>query len=184
MDAEQFEQSMKQGIQAAGLLPDFDPDRSQVFESPEGLFVEIVVRDGTKLQAFKSVVNELSSKAGENVDSIVRAEWTLERVGDPEPAYSTGGGLRAAELYPVDLKSGAARQQVWIEVTLLAKIFFRDHGIEGEQIKAIVGEFVEERLQIGGASFWDPVRWPNLEINGDTARQIVSRSLLLRKPAV
>jgi len=185
MTAEQFEQSVRERFQAAGLLSSFDADRSQVLEFPDGLFVEIVVRDGTRLQEFQKVVNELSSQAHEKVDAIVRAEWKLSRVGDPQPAYSMQtGGPRAAELYPADLESGAAHQQVWVEVTLLAKLFFRDHGIDGDEIKTVVGEFVNEQLRKGGASYWDPVRSPNLEINGDTARQIVSRSLLSKRPAV
>ena len=181
MTAEQFEQNAKERFRSAGLLPDFDADRSQVLEFPDGLFVEIVVRDGTRLQEFRNVLNELGSKAGEKVDAIVRAEWKLERVGDPEPAYAADGGLRAAERYPVELRSGAAHQQVWVEVTLLARLFFRDHGIQGDEITSIVSDFVNEQLNRGGASYWDPVRSPNLEINGDTAKQIVSRSLLRKK---
>ena len=184
MTAAEFERNAKQRFQAASLLADFDSDRSRFLEFPDGLFVEIVVRDGAKLGQFQSVVDELTASAGERVDLIVRAGWKLVNVNSPQPAYSSGGGLRAAELYPVELVSGTARHQAIVEVTLLAKLYFRDHGIVGDDIKAIVEEFVNEQLKKSGASYWDPVRSPELEINGDTARQIVSRSLLSKKPAV
>jgi hypothetical protein len=181
MTAAEFEQNAKRHFQAAGLLPDLDSDRSRVLEFPDGLFVEIVVRDQTRLQDFQNVVDELASKTDERVDAIVRAEWRVERVGDPQPAYAADGGLRFAELYPIELESGAAHQQVWVEVTVMAKLFFRDHSIDGDEIRNIVREFVNEQLEIGGASYWDPVRSPNLEINADTARQIISRSLLKKR---
>jgi len=184
MTAAEFEQNAKQRFQSAGLVSDFDSDRSRFLEFPDGLFVEIVVRDGAKLEQFKSVIGELSARSGERVDAIVRAEWKLVNVNSPQPAYASGGGLRAAELYPVELVAGAARHQAIVEVTLLAKLYFRDHGIAGDDIKTIVEEFVNEQLRKSGASYWDPVRSPELEINGDTARQIVSRSLLSKKPAV
>jgi hypothetical protein len=41
--------------------------------------------------------------------------------------------------------------------------------------KSIVREFVAEQLSKGGASYWDPERFPRLEINGDMAEYIASR---------
>lgn len=187
MTAEEFEKAARDRFQAAGLTPDFDADESQFLELPDGLFVEIVVRDGTKLQEVRRIVGELSSKVGEKVDAIVRAEWELENVGDPQPAYAVGGGLRAAEIYPVILKAGAARQQVWVEVTLLAKMSLRDNGIEGAEVKKVVDEFVKEQLQLGGASYWDPIQFPQLEITGGMVPFMVGRLLqkrMAKRPAV
>jgi len=175
-----LEAHFRQRLQDSGLLPFFD-EHSQFLEFPSGFFVDVVVKDGTKLPEFRRVVDQIRAEAPGRLDAIVRAIWEVEKVGDPEPAHAADGGLRAAERYPVELRSGAAHQQAWVEVTLLAKLSFRDHGIKGEEIRNIVGEFVNEQLEKGGASYWDPVRSPNLEISGDTARQIVSRSLLGKK---
>lgn len=183
--AAEVEQAVRQRIQAAGLSSAFLADRSQFLEFPDGLFVEVVVRDGTKLLDFQKILDEISQQTSEKVEGIVRAEWQVSRVCDPRPAYSSQtGGVKAAELYTVDLEAGAAQQQVYVEVTVLAKMTFRDHGIEGDEIKNIVAGFVKEQLKRGGSSYWDPVRSPNLEITGDTARQILSRTLLLKKRAV
>src|SRR5271157_472593 len=163
-----METRFRQKLQDSGLFLFFD-EHSQFLEFPSGFFVDLVVKDGTKLPEFRRLVDQIRAEAPERLDAIIRAIWEVEKIGDPEPAYAADGGLRAAERYPVELKSGAAHQHAWVEVTLLAKLSFRDHGIKGEEIRNIVDEFVNEQLRKGGASYWDPVRAPNLEISEDTA---------------
>ena len=187
MTETELAQEMNRRFAAAGLLPEFVADRSQFLETPDGLFAEIVVRDETKLAEFEKVVTDLKEVVGEPLDVIVRALWEIERVGEPQIAYSRETGApRAAEQFPVDLRSGPARQRVWVDVTYLAGKVFEDNGIDLEGTKGIIGDFVRDQLRKGGMSYWDPVRSSHLEINGDTASFIVSRSLLgmTKRPAV
>src|ERR1019366_6963144 len=101
----------------------------------------------------------------------------VEGVGDPMPAYDMQTGTpRMAVLYPVVLKSGSGKQQIWVEVTTLASWALEEHGFDSEAIKRVVRDFVVKRLKIGGSSYWDPIRSPRLEISGDTAEYIVSKT--------
>ena len=187
MTETELAQEMEQRFAAAGLLPQFAADRSQFLETPDGLFAEIVVRDGTKLGEFERVVTDLKQVVGEPLEVIVRALWEIERVGEPEVAYSPETGApRFAQQFPVELRSGPARQRVWVDVTYLAGKVFEDNGIDQEGTKRIIGDFVRDQLRKGGSSYWDPVRFSHLEINGDTASFIASRSLhaLTKRPAV
>jgi len=85
------------------------------------------------------------------------------------------GSPRTAVQYPVMIRSGAAQRRVWVEVTYLASKAFEEKGVDPEGEKDIVRDFVREQLRKGGASYWDPNRYPSLEINADGAEYIASR---------
>ncbi len=186
MTAEELQSEAAQQFEAAGLAKDFVAGRSQFLEGPEGLFAEIVVRDGAKLEEFRRIAEKLRAASGEPVTYIVRAVWEVEKVGDPQTAYSMQTGTpKTSVQFPVDLRSGSVAQRAWVELTYLAGSVFDENGVDNEGAKRIIGEFVREQLRKGGMSYWDPIRSPQLEINANTASFILGRALeVLKRPAV
>ena len=187
MTAAELERLTRTKLEKAGLLPYVVAEKSQFLDLPEGSFVELVIRDGSKLPEFTAIAEELHRAAGERVDSIVRAVWEVESVDSPLQAYSAETGTpRTAVQYPVNIRSGNATRQVFVEVTLLAGKTLEQHGLDREAIKDVVAEFTQMELRKGGASYWDPVRFPYLEISGDIASFIVSGALpgLAKRPVI
>jgi hypothetical protein len=185
--AEELEKIAKERFSAAGLMPDLVEDKSQFLDLPGELFAEIVVRNGSKVRDFRQIMADLGSGSEQKFDVIVRPLWQIESVGDPRIAYSPDTGApRAAEQFPVDLRSGDAKQRVWVDVTFLAGKVFEENGIDTEGVKRIIADLIGDQLRKGGESYWDAIRFPHLEINGDTASFLASRSLqaLTKRPAV
>jgi hypothetical protein len=166
-------------IQQAGLLPYLDKEESRFVNLEESFLVELVARDSTKLPDFGRIVEGLRAENPE-VRTLVRARWEVEDVGQPIQAYDIPGtgAPRMAVQYPVRLSSGRGVAQVWVEVTTLASMAFRHHNVDE---KSIVREFVLEQLSKGGASYWDPERFPRLEISANMADYIVSRRPLKKQ---
>lgn len=185
---ERFEAQIRKKLEAEGLLPYLVEERSQFLDFPGRYFVELVVRDGSKLPDFRRAVEELRAEVPEKLDVIVRALWEIIDVGDPIQAYSMETGTpRTAMQYPVDLKSGNSTKRIGVEVTYLADKVFEERGAKRiEDVKKIVEEFVASQLKIGGAGYWDPERDPVLKINSNTANYIVSGALpgWTKRPAV
>lgn len=185
--AEELEKGAKERFSAAGLMPDLVEEKSQFLDLPGELFAEIVIRNGSKLRDFEQIMTDLGSAAGQKLEVIVRPLWQIESVGDPGIAYSRETGApRAAEQFPVDLRSGDARQRVWVDVTFLAGKVFEENGIDSNGVKRIITDLIRDELRKGGESYWDAIHFPHLEINGDTASFLASRSLhaLTKRPAV
>lgn len=169
------ESKFEEKIRLAGLLPFFSASESHFQDFEGDLFVEIVARDSTKLPEFGRIAEEVKAE-NPSVSAVVRAHWEVEGVGDPVQSYNMQTGTpRTAELYPVILRSGNGEKKVWVEVTTLASMVLAERGFDSAAIKRVVHDFVIERLTIGGASYWDPIRLPQLEINGDMAEHIVSK---------
>lgn len=171
---EDIEAQLMSRIQASGLMPYLNLEKSHVLELPDGNFVELVTDDGGKLPAFQELISEFGKQ--DSFSSIVRAIWRVDEVGDPVQAYSPETGTpRTSMQFPVQLKSGDADCRVWVEVTYLASQTFAAQGLDIKCKKEIVGDYVESQLKHGGPSYWDPERFPHLEINSDTASYITSR---------
>lgn len=165
-------------LDQAGLLPYLDKEESRFVDLEDDFFVELVAYDSTKLPEFGRIVEEVKS-GNPRVKTLVRAHWSIESVGQPAQAYDTKTGApRFAALYPVNLKSGQGTQQIWVEVTTLASMVFKNHGLDVEDL---VREFVAERLSKGGASYWDPERFPQVEINANMAEYIASRKSAIKQ---
>jgi|SRR5580704_5286256 hypothetical protein len=159
-------------LNQAGLLPYLDKSESRFVDLDEDFLVELVARDSTKLPEFGRVAEEVRSK-NPKVRTLVRAHWEIVDVGQSEPVYNPKTGTpRTASSYPVDLRSGQGTTQVWVEVSTLASMVFKGRGFD---VKNIVHDFVVEQLSKGGASYWDPERFPQLEISSDKAEYIASR---------
>ena len=160
-------------LNQAGLLPYLDKGESRFLDLEDDFFVELVARDSTKLPEFGRIAQAVKSE-NPRVKTLVRAHWEIKNVGQPVQAYDNPGtgAPRMAVLYPVDLRSGLGAQQIWVEVTTLASMVFRQQHMD---VARVVRDFVVEQLSKGGASYWDPERFPQLEINGDRAEHIASK---------
>jgi hypothetical protein len=175
MEAVDVESKFEEKIRQAGLLPFFSAKESHFLDLEGDLFVEIVARDSTKLPEFGRIAEEVKAE-NPSVKTVVRAHWEIERVDGPVQATKLETGAPwFGELYPVTLKSGGGEKQIWVEVTTLASRVLRDHGFDSEAIRRVIRDFVGNRLKVGGGSYWDPIRFPQLEISGDMAESIVSK---------
>lgn len=173
MSSSELEGIAKGKLRDEGLLGVLDEHKSQFLEFPDGLFAELVINDGSKLVDVERIgreVRELLKARGVELDVIVRSTWRVKEVGDPQPARGASGGLRAAWAVPVVLASGNATRDVEVDVGLLAvdgiKRKIQGKGLnEGAAVKEVVREFVELQLSLGGESYWDPIRYPQQELN-------------------
>jgi len=163
-------------LDQAGLLGYLDKGESRFIQLGDNFFVELVASDSTKLPDFGRIAEAVRSE-NPRIKALVRAHWEVEEVGDPRQAFDIPGtgAPRLAVQYPVRLKSGQGAMQVWVEVTTLATMTFKAQKLDE---RAIVRELVEDQLSKGGASYWDPQKSPQLEINGSMAEYIASRKSL------
>jgi hypothetical protein len=169
------ESKFEEKIRQAGLMPFFSANESHFLDLEGDLFVEIVARDSTKLPEFGRIAAEVKAE-NPSVKTVVRAHWEVEAVGDLVQAYNVQTGTPwFGALYPVTLKSGSGTKQIWVEVTTLASRVLKEHGFDSDATKRVVRDFVADQLSIGGASYWDPERAPQLEISGDKAEYIASK---------
>jgi hypothetical protein len=165
-------------LNQAGLLPYLDREESRFVDLEDDFFVELVARDSTKLLELGRIVEEIRS-GNPKVKALIRAHWEIVDVGQPEPVYDPKtGGLRTVASYPVDLRSGQGITQAWVEVSTLASMVFKARAFD---VKGVVRDFVTEQLSKGGASYWDPERFPQLEINANMAEYIASRKSTLKQ---
>jgi len=175
MTATELEKVVREGLSRNGLWELVDRHKSQFLEFPDGLFAEIVLVDAAKLEDTEVVLQEIRQslkRQGSELDAIVRANWTIESIGDPSPARASSGGIRAAWAFPVKLVCGGAAAQVEVDVTYSALLEIRNRlvgasesGDEKSIMKDVVREFLNLELRLGGASYWDPIRYPQKELN-------------------
>jgi hypothetical protein len=175
MEAFEVESKFEAKIRQAGLMPFFLASESHFLDLGGDLFVEIVAGDGAKLPEFRRIAEEVRAE-DPSINAVVRAHWEVRKIEDALQArnFETGAPW-FGELYPVILESGSDTKQVWVEVTTLASKALRARGFDPEGVKSVVYDFVAQRLKLGGASYWDPIRFPQIEISGDTAEYIVSK---------
>jgi hypothetical protein len=177
MTAAELEKTVREELTNAGLWADVDERKSQFLEFPDGLFAEIVLNDGAKLAEAERIVRSLTVESRldrQELDAIVRANWTVQSVDGPEPAIVVTGGIRPAWAFTGTLKSGGLTTGVVVHVTMSAvDAIKRNIARSGEAvdeaaaIKEVVKEFLRLRLSYGGESYWDPLDDQPLELNED-----------------
>jgi hypothetical protein len=175
MTSTELERLIREKLEVAGLLQVLDEYKSQFLEFPDGLFAELVLNDGSKLVDVERIAREVRDevkKQGIDVDVIVRSIWSVKEIGNPGPATAPSGGLMTAWRVPVALESGGARRDVQVDVSygvvLEIKQRIAGKGVdETSAVKEIVREYIEIELSRGGESYWDPIRYPQQEINGN-----------------
>lgn len=176
MTSTELENLIRIKLDSSGLLHVVDEFKSQFLEFPDGFFVELVLTDGAKLVDVERIgreVRELLRKQSVDLDVIVRAIWAVKKVGDPTtPADSSGNPQLGRWRVPVTLASGGRTQQIEVDV-LYSVVLDLKNRITGKgwnetsAVKEVVREFVEMELSLGGESYWDPIRDPKQEINGN-----------------
>jgi hypothetical protein len=165
---------------AADLLPYVVREKQQLHETPEGFLVEIVLRDGSKLEEAESVIakvrHEVESRGGHLI-SIVRALWSVKKVVEVGPARDSSGGMRCATDFNAILQSGNREVVVTVQVTPSAfQELQRRVGGDSRFLRK-VKDFLEFQLSIGGAGYWDPVRYPQRILNDAAALYVLTYSL-------
>jgi hypothetical protein len=176
MTSTELETLIRDELTTAGLWEVVDQHKSQFLEFPDGLFAELVLSDGSKLVDVERIARELREslrKRDVELDVIVRSTWTVQNVGDPRPAIGVSGGIRAAWAFPVTLVSGGLTAQVEVDVTQLAIDEIRKRLVgqagksmgEKDVMAEVVREFLKLQLSLGGESYWDPIRYPQQELN-------------------
>jgi len=197
MTSVQLEDLVEHQLREAGLLQFVSREHSQYLDLEDGLlFLELVVTDGTPLNDIEKIVRRTSDQVkaqGGKLDSVVRALWWVEEVHYVGPSRSPNGGLRAAYAFEVTLLSGARRQRVTVDVSWSAVEFLRNKlglgrfvsGSEnalqrGHLTDELLGEtvrtFTEHELSLGGTSYWDPIRYPQRDLNDAAMLFLVGQS--------
>lgn len=164
---------------------------SQFLDVGRGVFVELVLNDGSKLHEFEEVVTATKNEfQGLEIDSIVRAIWIVKSVSHIGVAYS-GGTPRAADVFEAILESGNRTTKVQVEITWAAFERLKEElekdgrpvadpelvELAAERVK----DFLEVQLSWGGTSYWDPLRYNHLAINEATMVYVLRRSRAYRQ---
>lgn len=184
MTVEQLNTRLNSELERSGLQASFVRDKSQVLEMSDGFFLELVINNWARLQDASGVAKRLQDAVKndkERLDYVVRALWEVEEIGDPVIAYGENGSPRTAVQYPVVLRSGEKRIQVGVEVTYLASEHLKELGFRNRNdVKQLIRTYIEKQLRLGGTSYWDPEKYPVVEINSSTASYVAG----LKKPEV
>ena len=166
MSAEFLKEEIRARLESAKLLSFLDLDRTQVLDSTDGTFIEIVLNDAGKDQEIRQL---LSGLLPPQADFRIHPKWKIETIGEPQIAVSQSGGIVAARLVGVALRSGSVTTEVQVAVTYLAELELKRVLGADPNLKELARAYVENRLQWGGQSYWDPRRNPRLEIAADRA---------------
>jgi hypothetical protein len=165
MSAESIKTCFEERLRHSGLLPALDSKRTQFLDLPGGTYAELVLVDGGKEEAIRQILSDSPS----DVDLRLHPIWEIENIGEPEIAISATGGIIAASVVGVRLKSGTATTVVQVAITWLAQQELKQMLGGEPDLKRLAREYVENWLQWGGESYWDPRQYPRLEIAADRA---------------
>jgi hypothetical protein len=197
MTSVQLEDLVEHQLREAGLFQFLSREHSQYLDLGDGLlFVEVVLTDATPLIDVEKIVRRTSDQVtaqGGRLDSVVRALWKVEEVRYIGPSRSPNGGLRAAYAFEVALRSGDKRHPVIVDVSWSAVEFLRSKlglgkfvsgsqnalqkgHITGELLGERVRSFIEHELSLGGTSYWDPIRYPQRDLNDAAMLFLVGQS--------
>jgi hypothetical protein len=183
MRTAELETILRDRLLAAGLVTAVNEEKSQFLDLSDGFFAEIVLNDGSKLavteQIVRNVKEELKEK-GVRLDSTVRAIWSVKNIQFIGPARGVSGGVKAALEFESTLESGGRECSVSVEVTLAAlnklrekfalsdrvgsPAWVREGDVHEQTLRKLVEEYLEFQLSSGGTRYWDPIRFPKLEL--------------------
>ena len=179
----ELERRVKERLNEAELLVYLDGSSSQFLEVP-GPFCELVLNDGSKLQQARQVVDALKAEFREQdleLDAVVRALWQIASVNYVGQCRAESGGVRTAECYSVSLACGLGRAAVTVEVgfgaietvrATLGSKWPSDVTASNDAMGKMVRAFVQEHLDQGGKSYWDPERNAVLQMNAATLQHV------------
>ena len=169
-DIQTLERKVRERFQDAGLSPFLIEDASELVDLGGELHAEILLSDPSKLNEASDLMKAILQ--GENYSLVVRPKWTIELIGDLAPAYAANGGLRAAVLIPVTLRSGTERLVVTVAITKAAEWEFETALGHKADLQQVARVMVESALRRGGRSFWDPTQEDYLEVAAGSVANI------------
>jgi hypothetical protein len=205
MTEKELERLVLQRLANKGLAAFIDKAQSNFLDmslATETFFAEIVFMDASRLGEAEDVLLTIQKELQSNhiqLDFIARAAWQVlpDMVSQKQAASLTGIPIRFTQgiSFVAQLKSGAQETGVSVFIAmdaldLLAERFgFRrpdpvgwvpDQGdINEKTLKTVVVSFLEQELARGGKSYWDPVRYPHLELNEAAASYLLGHSAAL-----
>ena len=174
MERDEVNRLITERLRAAGLEQYFDKERSQLLEFPEEYFAEVVLNDGSKLEAADKALDgarEEIERRGARLDHVVRALW---KVGKESvvPGYNPAALPDVLQQgffslpFKATLESGSRKQQVGVEITPDGYEELKRIGrCNDDSLQEVVADFLTLQFSIGGAGFWNPIRYPRQEIN-------------------
>lgn len=186
---------LRDRLLAAGLGTALNEEKSQFLDLSDGFFAEIVLNDGSKLAVTDQIVRDVKEQLNERgveLESVVRAVWSVKNIRFIGPARGVSGGLKAALEFEAVLESGGRDCSVSVEVTLAALNKVREKfalservgspawvsegDVHEETLKKLVREFLDFQLSSGGTSHWDPILFPRLELKEAAVSYLVPDS--------
>jgi hypothetical protein len=170
MSIERLQHEMRTQFDRAGLLPFLVEASSEIVDLDGELFAEIVLSDRTKLDEATNLMRTIFQNTRYSL--VVRSKWLIEQIGNLAPAYGESGGLKAAVLIPVTLRSGDECTTVTVSVTKMAEWEFDSILGRKTDLKQVAKVVVESALRRGGRSFWDPTIENYLEVASGSVANI------------
>lgn len=155
-------------FKAAGLLQYLIREKEQLFEVPEGFFVEIVLSDGSKLDEAENLTASVRAEVeaqGSHLISILRAIWSVKKIERDGPSRDKSGGIKSSVDFRAVLESGMRETEVAVEVGRSALKELRERLGSDDKVLEAVADFLRLQLSWGGAGYWDPVRYPRQTLN-------------------
>ncbi len=162
----------------AGLLPYLSERQQQCLELEDSFFVEIVLKDASKLGAAQDRIEELRTElASQNVriESVVRALWEVKDVEHVGAPRAESGGIKSAERFHAYLESCTVKQLVEVDLSHAAiqelksqieqqELKGRIEQVDRQSLETLVKNFLKLQLSTGGTSYWDPIRYRHQDI--------------------
>jgi hypothetical protein len=171
---EKIDQLLRKRLREQGVLE--HATEIDVFPTPEGVLVEVVLRDASVLEQARRVVDSVESELeGEGISLLpsIRALWEVEKVQRIEVPNPPGAPPDlVGALFRTTLRSGDRCQEVWVAVTPSAQQVLRPLTTNDEAWGDLVSAFLQHRLSVGGAGHWDPMREPRQELDENAARYL------------
>ncbi len=180
LTSNQVEELIERKLREAGVSVSINKAHSQFLDMQDEMFVEIVLDDASHLEDVEKIIRNTAQELklqGIKLDSVVRALWEIVDVSFVGPSRSADGGLRAATLYDVTLKSGNRQHHVAVDVFWGAVEFLKQkrgltkltpknmREFQNEVVAKAVWSFVQDQLSQGGTSYWSLVLYPRREMN-------------------
>ncbi|MGA2990763.1 MAG: hypothetical protein ABSD88_09855 [Candidatus Korobacteraceae bacterium] len=183
---EQFERFAKEELCDAELLPAHLTDETQFLNvGVQAFFIELVLTDAEKLEAARAAVRKLQQRLqreGASLEIVVRCNWRVQTVRYGGYCTDEHGAPRTAECYKVLLVGAGTQHTVTVEVLYQAAMTAKevlgsqwpDNREHQQRLLAdLVRIRIEDALEHGGKSYWDPIRYPALSIDSVTMEQMI-----------
>jgi hypothetical protein len=168
MTEHELSKGLADKFKSTGLSRYVVRDKSQLFEVPEGFFVEIVLSDGSKLPEAENLIASIRAEVeaqGTQLISILRAIWSVKRVEKIGPSRGNSGGIKASVDFRATLESGSRATEVGVEVGGRALKELRQRLGSDDQVPEAVADFLRLQLSWGGAGYWNPIHYPRQVLN-------------------